>query len=742
MSKPSGLLSRVIPVSTAFSLARCSVALRAAARTGLVTTLTTCAVWFAGYAYALDESTGPLGIHVYDSAGLPITVDDFPYTGVGMLVGQVENFRPGDPTPGPLSAPPDSPAFTHTNVDPFLVFETALGGGVSGTGIFVVKPDRAIDSHPERVAGVMVSTHGLLKGVAPDALLHSYAFTNSDGASRSSGEIANGAGGVNTASDPQVHIYAARSTQSIVAGNSPGFRTIPVNLSFGLQPTSGFSFTHFLDWSASTHNALYITAAGNLGQAGLTVPANQFNGLTVGATCNGPIVGTSCESTPGMPYNRISPLSLAPVDATGRRLVDLVAPGESITTPSIGGGFATSTGTSFAAPHATGTVALLQQFAQFSIGLSTPGFGVNAYQHEVMKAALMNSADKRQDTGNGMLLGMEKTVLRSNGQDWIDRRATESGRNAVPLDSELGTGALNARRAFQQFIPGEHNPGTVPNIGWDYQNTITPDSTAVYSFEQALLAGSHVALTLAWDRIVVNGEELSNPGFFDAEIYHDVGLPEFVGGAGADNLVFDTIEDDPVFGDVTEPFIDVNGNGTYDHGLAETLTPGGLKNLDLYLMPAGATGLGDAIAVSNSLLYSEEHIFAQVPTTGLYSIWLRHVGQFEGETGQYYGLAWWTLAVPEPSAYVLLLLGLAALAARTWASRSAARTTRGAGLRPAGAAGRNAKCMFFLLPPASIPSPLASRLTAVLPYTPAGPHDRGARPEMYSVHRDAMRNQG
>ena len=77
----------------------------------------------------------------------------------------------------------------------------------------------------------------------------------------------------------------------------------------------------------------------------------------------------------------------------------------------------------------------------------------------------MNSADKRQDTGDGMLLGMQKTVLRPNGQDWIDQRAAESGRDAIPLDSELGTGALNARRAFQQFIPGEHNPGAVPNIG-------------------------------------------------------------------------------------------------------------------------------------------------------------------------------------------------------------------------------------------------------------------------------------
>jgi hypothetical protein len=507
------------------------------ARIAFAVALSACAGILAGPARALEESTGPLGINVYDAEGDPFEVDGFPYTGFGIKVGQVENFRPGDPTPGPFSPSPDSPAFTQTNVDPFTVFETALGG----TSLSV-KPDRAIDSHPERVAGVMISTHSLFKGAAPDALLHAFAFTNSDGANRSAGEIANGSGGVNGPSDPQVHIYAARSTQSIVQGNSPGNRTIPVNLSFGLQASSGFSFTHFLDWSASTHNALYVTTAGNVGQAGLTVPANQYNGLTVAATCNGAVVAGSCISTPGTPYNRISPLSLAPVDATGRRLVDLVAPGESITTPTIDEGFATSSGTSFAAPHATGTVALLQQFAQNSIGLGPPGFAAGAYQHEVTKAVLMNSADKRQDTGNGLLLGMEKTVQRSNGQDWIEQRGSEPGRDAIPLDSELGTGALNARRAFQRFILGEHDPGTVPNIGWDHQNTLAPGNTLVYSFEQPLVGGSFVALTLAWDRIVANTGTWGEPDMFDAEIFHDVGVVDVSGATiGADDLTFTTL---------------------------------------------------------------------------------------------------------------------------------------------------------------------------------------------------------
>lgn len=81
-------------------------------------------------------------------------------------------------------------------------------------------------------------------------------------------------------------------------------------------------------------------------------------------------------------------------------------------------------------------------------------------------------------------------------------------------------------------------------------------------------------------------------------------------------------------------------------------------------MPFGATDLSDAVAVSNSTLYSAEHIFAPVPSTGSYSIWVYHLGALEGETGQYYGLAWWTVAVPEPGTNILLLLGFVALAAQ------------------------------------------------------------------------------
>src|SRR5207244_973743 len=74
----------------------------------------------------------------------------------------------------------------------------------------------------------------------------------------------------------------------------------------------------------------------------------------------------------------------------GRTLVHLIAPGADIQvpeyTPDGNGKYVVGAGSSFAVPHATGTVALLQEAAK--------DLGQDAKRHEVMKAVLINSAEK------------------------------------------------------------------------------------------------------------------------------------------------------------------------------------------------------------------------------------------------------------------------------------------------------------------------------------------------------------
>src|SRR3954453_1157633 len=69
-------------------------------------------------------------------------------------------------------------------------------------------------------------------------------------------------------------------------------------------------------------------------------------------------------------------------------------------------------GTSFSAPLVTGTVALLQQYA---LQHSLP---TNARKHEVMKAVLMNSADKLAG-----VQGSTRTAIDRDGLNWKQTEA-------------------------------------------------------------------------------------------------------------------------------------------------------------------------------------------------------------------------------------------------------------------------------------------------------------------------------
>jgi hypothetical protein len=490
------------------------------------------AVHFAGSLFADSYTIGPKGIN---SAGLPVT-------GAGVAIGLVEPGRAGDAQAG------DDLAHRNTFMDLADVFIRDDPGN---------PPPNTLDvkAHAQEVAGVMIST---------DA---------------SDGSVANGISPIGVA--PGAQLYSSGYvTEGVTTGFTDAIRTIQfiasipgmraVNHSWGKEefgstfPNDGTSqLTLGVDWSARQHDVLHVVAGNQGTMPDTPLPKDNYNGMTI---------GRAAKAADGV-YRLVSPSNNFAADAFGARTsISLIAPGDDIEVAGFNDAHRVTSASGYAAPHVVGTVALLQQNATTA----------NARRHEVMKAVLLNSADKIQG-----ILGMERTVLRTDGTNWSQTAAAMDP--AIPLDIQMGAGHLNAKRAYQQFAPGESNPGGVPLVGWDYHSQSNPVAPNVYSFNQPLFAGDYVSVTLAWDRVV----QLNTS---------------------------------------TAPL------NQYKSG--DTFTDGGFANLDIYVLPAGATNVSQAIFSSTSVSQNVEHIFARIPSTGSYVIWV-DLNDASLVVGASYGLAWW-----------------------------------------------------------------------------------------------------
>lgn len=419
------------------------------------------------------------------SAGVPgIEARALQLTGAGVHIGMVEPFRVGKPGH-------DSVENTHPHVNPQGVYLFNLNGPKN------VLVDT--QKHATPVAGVMIAsdpTNQVLtdRGIATRAKLHSAGFMLTPRLPTPSGDVA------------LTLQHVARQNQSKVSA---------INLSFGIKeggnhpPADGTSLlSKAIDYFARKYDTLFVIAKPNSAVNEGNIPADAFNGLVVGN------VGMK-----GNVFSKIRPINFDESDDF-RRLIHVVAPGVQIkSTPFGGGAYKPVTGTSFAAPHATATVALLHEYANNAAN-NLPAVGK---RHDVMKAILINSAEKL--TGR---LGMKRTIERTDGKTWLESDARDDKTNdpkgrVEPLDIEMGTGFLNASRALTQLKGGRSQPGDAEKkaIAWD-SNDITGNQNAQTYKLPKLRKGSWISATLTWDR-VVQLNDTNNNGLFDWDLETNTG---------------------------------------------------------------------------------------------------------------------------------------------------------------------------------------------------------------------------
>jgi hypothetical protein len=294
---------------------------------------------------------------------------------------------------------------------------------------------------------------------------------------------------------------------------------------------------------------LVTLAAGNTVPSGegpnrVGSPASGYNGLSVAALGpNGGAFDLPSYFSNGGPNDYSDPTVAGGIISAARQVVDIAAPGENFSTAYYGGetggngaglfGAANGpaggpnwytrnvSGTSFAAPTVAGGAALLYDAAYAVLG-ATP----DARDARVMKAVLMNSADKTLDWDNGQ-------AAHPNGNGGV---LTTQG-----LDNRVGAGRLNLTQAYSQLLGGTTDVagvgqgllGTVDPTGWDF-GLVREGTENDYLLDGVLQAGALVNATLSWfrDRATVGTTNFSDSSYDNL----DLQLWEASGGAAV-NLI-------------------------------------------------------------------------------------------------------------------------------------------------------------------------------------------------------------
>lgn len=223
--------------------------------------------------------------------------------------------------------------YTHDNLGN-CTNETFLAGNCSKViaGYDHVNDDsNPMDDHGHgtHVAGIVASNHSTYKGVAPDAKIVAIKVCNAGGGCLDSDTISGIDWCTNNASKYNISVISISLGGDI---NYSDYCDVNASEAAFIAPING----------AVGQNVSVVIAAGNYGHNNLiNSPACIQNATPIGATNDNDAIASFS--------NRNS-------------LVELMAPGSSITSLAVGGGTTSMSGTSMSTPHAAAAFALINQY--------------------------------------------------------------------------------------------------------------------------------------------------------------------------------------------------------------------------------------------------------------------------------------------------------------------------------------------------------------------------------------------
>lgn len=298
-----------------------------------------------------------------------------------------------------------------------------------------------LQGHGTAVSGAALANSTTRKGVAP--------FAGYGVILKAGYRTKTGGGSMNMADALIALDWAAQS-----APLPTGVGIAGINFSFG-APTNVDDdiLTQAFDAFIYTYQIPLVIAAGNGGgtQKTLYTPAPAYNGIAV--------AGSDDRNTLSRSDDVIGSFSSKGPTAAGRKKPDVTVPGTNITsTTGSGSSFGTFSGTSLAAPHLTGALALLHD-----VGIHDP---------LLLKAVLINSAEDRGDAGWDKQWGWGYVDLRSAMQHIINRQYAVG--SVTPVGTTGGVAYFRTRlpAGGKVTLVWHRHAGFSPSSGYTYLRSL------------------------------------------------------------------------------------------------------------------------------------------------------------------------------------------------------------------------------------------------------------------------------